>query len=117
MRVLLRGKNLILTDAMQRFAEEKFGRLAQRRPDLDRVEVEVSRQATHEIEHHFTVQANLIAERRLVLRAEEQAADARVAIDTLVDKVERLLQRQHEQQESDRRLTADGQLPPPPPEA
>ena len=117
MRVLLKGKNLVLTDAIERYAVGKFSRLDGFRPNLDRAEVEVSRQATRGIEHHYTVQVNLIAERRLVLRAEEHAADPRVAIDALVDKVERTLQRQHERKESDRRLTAQGHLPPTPPEA
>lgn len=117
MRVLLKGKNLVLTDAIERYAVGKFSRLEHYRPNLDRAEVEVSRQATRGVESHYTVQANLIAERRLVLRAEEHAADPRVAIDTLVDKVERSLQRQHERVESERRLTAQGHLPPTPPEA
>lgn len=117
MDVRLTGKNMALSDAVERYATRKFGKLARYRPDLDSADVEITRQATRDVQDHYVCQANLIARGRLILRGEERAAEPRVAIDTLVDQLEQQLQRQHERIESRRRLTAGGHLPPSPPEA
>jgi len=117
MHVLLTGKNIVLSDAVEQDARRKFQRLVRHRPDLERADVELTRQPTRDIQDHYVCQANLIAEGRLVLRGEERAADPLVAIDALVDMLERRLQRQHEKIESRRRPTFQGHLPPTPPEA
>ncbi|MBX6772996.1 MAG: ribosome-associated translation inhibitor RaiA [Chloroflexi bacterium] len=117
MRVVCTGKNMVLSDALERYMAAKFGRLARYRPDLDEIAVELTPQATREVQDHYVCQANLIARGRLILRGEERAADPYVAIDTLVEELERSLQRQRERRESRRRLTAGGHLPPAPPEA
>jgi ribosomal subunit interface protein len=117
MNVLMTGKNMVLNDALERYATEKFHRLTHFRPDLESAEVELTRQATRDVQNHYVSQANLIAEGRLIARAEERAGDPYVAIDALVDLLERQLQRQHERIGSERRPTAHGHLPPAPPEA
>lgn len=117
MNVLLTGKNMVLTDVIEGYARQKFQRLARYRPDLDRADVELTQQATRDVQDHYVGQANLIAEGRLVLRGEERAADPHVVIDALVDLLEQQLQRQHERIESRRRVTFQGHLPPTPPEA
>ncbi len=117
MDVRLTGKNMVLGDAVERYARRKFGKLVRYGRDLESVEVEVTRQATRDVQNHYVCQANLIARGRLILRGEERAAEPRVAIDALVDQLEQQLQRRHERIESRRRLTAQGHLPPSPPEA
>ncbi len=117
MDVRLTGKNMVLDDAIEQYATRKFHKLARYRPDLDRVDVELTRQTTRDVQDHYVCQANLIAKGRLILRGEERAAEPRVSVDTLVDHLEQQLQRQHERTESLRRLTAQGHLPPAPPEA
>lgn len=117
MRVLLTGKNMLLTDAVEHYATEKFSRLARHRPKLERAEVELTRQATREIQDHYVCQGNLIEAGRLVLRGEARAANPNIAIDALVDLLEQRLERQHERVASFRRSTAEGHLPPTPEEA
>lgn len=117
MRVVMTGKNLVLTDAIEHYATQKFGKLARHQPKLQRVDVELALQSTRDVQDHYVCQANLIADGRLELRGEERAADPRVAIDALVDLLEQRLQRQRERVESYRRPTAGGHLPPSPMEA
>ncbi|HUX86286.1 MAG TPA: ribosome-associated translation inhibitor RaiA [Chloroflexota bacterium] len=117
MRVLLTGKNMVLTDAIEHYATQKFSRLARHRPKLERAEVELTLQATREIQDHYVCQANLIEAGHLVLRGEASAADPRVAIDALLDLLEQQLERQHERVVSFRRSTAEGHLPPTPEDA
>jgi putative sigma-54 modulation protein len=114
MRVLTTGKNTTLSEAIEHYADEKFGRLGRYQPKLDRVEVEITREATRDASGHVVCQANLIAGGRLILRGEVRAADERVAIDTLVDQLEARLERQHQLRESNRRANAHGSLPPAP---
>jgi len=44
--ILLTGKNMVLTDEIERFALERFARLVHHRADLERIDVELSREAT-----------------------------------------------------------------------
>ena len=117
MQVNLTGKNMVLSDPLERYATDKFSRLARYQHDLEHVDVEITLQSTREVQGHYVCQANLIAAGRLLLRGEERAGDPYVAIDTLVDSLEQRLDRQHERWESRRRLTIGGHLPPTPPEA
>lgn len=117
MKVVFTGKNMSLSEGLERYIIEKFGRLARHEPNLERVDVELTQQATRDVQDHYVCQANLIISGRLMLRGEERAADPYVAIDTLVDSLENRLTQLHERWESRRRPTAQGHLPPTPPEA
>jgi ribosomal subunit interface protein len=108
---------MTLSDDLAAYADKKFRRLDRHQPKLERVEVTLSREATREIQSHFECRANLIASGRLVLRGEEHAADPRVAIDTLVDRLEERLAEQHGFIETNRRPNAQGNLPPMPDDA
>ncbi len=111
------GKNMVLDDTIQNYAEQKFRRLDKFLPHIERIEVELTRQPTRHVQDHYVCQANVIVAGNLMLRGEERAADARVAVDALADLLEQLLQRQHGKFESLRRITAPGRLPPAPDEA
>jgi ribosomal subunit interface protein len=116
MEVIVSGKNVILTDEIQRYAADKIQRLARFEPKLDRVNVEITLQATRDVENHYVVQANLLGAGRLLMRGEVHAAEPKVAIDTLVDTLEERFQRLHDELETERYPT-HGHLPPTPLEA
>ncbi|MBI2938957.1 MAG: ribosome-associated translation inhibitor RaiA [Chloroflexi bacterium] len=127
MRVVVKGKNLVLTEPLERYALEKFGRLIRYRPRLDRIVVELSLEATRGVEDHFIVDANVLEDGAFLLRGSRRAATMQVAIDELVEVLERQLHELKDRQESSRRLTAPvveapmtaagSEKAPPPPEA
>ncbi len=78
-------------------ALEKIGRLEHYLPDLERAEVELSLEPTRGVEKRHIVQINMIMNGKVVLRAEERAADPYVAIDAAADTIKRELLRYKEQ--------------------
>jgi ribosomal subunit interface protein len=116
-QVNVTGKNMSLGDDLESFIRDKFQRLSHFVRPTDYVDVVVVREPTREIQGHFVTQANVVASGSLVLRGEERAADPRDSIDALVDQLESRMSRQHGFIESERRVTAQGKLPPTPEEA
>ncbi len=117
MRVDLTGKNVALSDDLETYAARKFQHLARYHAKLDRVEVELTREATRDVQNHYVCQANVIGSGSLILRGEVRAADPCVAIDTLVDQLAARFEQQHAFVESERRPNVHGHLPPTPEEA
>jgi ribosomal subunit interface protein len=116
LQVNLTGKNMDLGDDLEVFIRGKFRRIDRFVPRNSYFDVVVSREPTKEVQEHYVAQANLIGSGSLVMRGEERAADPHVAVDTLVDRLEERLSRQHSFIESERRITAQGHLPPTPEE-
>lgn len=95
MRVVLNGKNMDLSPALEHFATEKFSRLARYNAHLERVEVVIAHERTHEPNGRFTALATLIADGRLIMRGEEHAATPEAACDCLFDQLSNRLEREH----------------------
>ncbi|MBI3980118.1 MAG: ribosome-associated translation inhibitor RaiA [Chloroflexi bacterium] len=101
MDVIVSGKNLPLTEAIKSYAYEKLGRLARYWPAIWRVEVTCSVEPAREVEARHLVEASVVVG-GMLFHAQERAGDLYVAIDSLVEKLERQLRRKKGQL-SDRR--------------
>lgn len=107
MQVELSGKNMDLNPTIERFATEKLGRLARFNSHLQRVEVVVAHERTHEPNGRFTALATLIADGRLIMRGEDHGETPRVAVDRLVEQLGERLEREHAlKTDHHRRVTA-----------
>jgi len=95
MRVVLSGKNMDLTPSLEQLATEKLARLERYNARLDRVEVVIAHERTHEPSGRFTALATLIAQGRLIMRGEDHAETPQAAVDCLVDQLSQRLEREH----------------------
>lgn len=105
MKILIKGTNLELTEALKSYVNEKIGHLAHYSNEImeARVELETS---THHQKGFFRCEVNLDLPHMQVVRAESTESDLYAAIDLVVPKLrvelERHAGRTHGQ---DRRLT------------
>jgi putative sigma-54 modulation protein len=119
MRLEVKGRNVEVSDAIRRYAEEKLGRLERQLADPTQVELELA------MEHNPSIAANHVAEATIwtkgpTLRARESSSAFEASIDQLVDKLERQVKRYREKRsrrEAGRREAArrtNGQASPEP---
>ena len=111
MRLHVKGKNVVVSDAVREYAEKKLGKLAPQLADQTHVELELA------VERNPSIANNHVAEATIwtkgpVLRAREASTDMKASIDLLVDKLERQVQRyrQKRRHEHDRHGRANGGL-------
>ncbi|MBI4495018.1 MAG: ribosome-associated translation inhibitor RaiA [Chloroflexi bacterium] len=97
MLIIIKGKNLEVTPSMRSLAERKVAKLARYVPEIDLVEVEFSLEHTRSVVDREIVQVTLELGGS-VLRAEARAAEVRVALDAVVDKLQNQLNDYHERQ-------------------
>ena len=95
MRLEVKGRNVEVSDAIRRYAEEKLGRLERQLADPTQVELELA------VEQNPSIAANHIAEATIwtkgpTLRARESSIAFEASIDQLVDKLERQVKRYRE---------------------
>jgi putative sigma-54 modulation protein len=95
MRLEVKGRNVEVSDAIRRYAEEKLGRLERQLSDPTQVELELA------LEHNPAIAANHVAEATIwtkgpTLRARESSSAFEASIDQLVDKLERQVKRYRE---------------------
>ncbi|MDO8532311.1 MAG: ribosome-associated translation inhibitor RaiA [Dehalococcoidia bacterium] len=86
------GKNMELTPRIQDYIEKKVRRLDRHLPSISTIEVEVTQEDTKSQVNRYIVQVTLNINGR-ILRGQERASTAFVAVDTVVDTVERRLER------------------------
>lgn len=95
MRLEVKGRNVEVSEAIRRYAEEKLGRLERQLADPTQVELELA------VEHNPSIAANHIAEATIwtkgpTLRARESSSAFEASIDQLVEKLERQVKRYRE---------------------
>lgn len=86
------GRNMEVTDAVRNYVEKKIGRLDRYLPTLTDGQVELTRQSSKNAADRHVVQVTLHSN-RTILRAEERSSDIFAAIDTVLDKMYRQIQR------------------------
>lgn len=93
MKILIKGTNLDLTQALKDYVNEKVGRIEHYFQDILEARVELEHPRHHE-KGFFRCEINLdIAGHPLVIRAESTEADLYAAIDTTVPKLREQLEK------------------------
>jgi len=88
----IHGKNMDVSPRIQDYIEKKVARLDRHLPGISTIEVEVTQEDTKSQVNRYVVQITLNINGR-ILRGQERASTAFVAVDTVVDTVERRLER------------------------
>jgi putative sigma-54 modulation protein len=104
MQLQVKGRNLEVSDAIRRYAEQKLAKLERQLED-PRVELELA------VERNPSISASQVAEATIwtrgpVLRAREASTDMHASIDQLVAKLERQVTRYRTRGRSRRRRAA-----------
>lgn len=87
MQVFLTGRNLEVTEALRRYAEEKVGRLQKYLEKITSAHIVLS------VQKYRQIAEVTLRVRDLTIRGEESTNDLYSSIDLVVEKVERQLQR------------------------
>jgi putative sigma-54 modulation protein len=111
MQLQVKGRNLEVSDAIRRYAEQKLAKLERQLKD-PRVELELT------VERNPSISASQVAEATIwtrgpVLRAREASTDMHASIDQLVEKLERQVTRYRTRGRSRRRRAARANEPTP----
>jgi putative sigma-54 modulation protein len=105
MRVLVKARHGHASDSVRTYAEDKLGKLARRVHDLTVIELTLSRERNPSIADDHVAEAIIHAKGpNIVVR--EHATTWEAAIDRLVDKLERQVERQRDMKTHERRRKA-----------
>jgi len=92
MELVIKGKNMEVEKAAQEYIKSKLNRLERHLPDITEVKVELVQEMTKSAENRFVAQVTITAHGTL-LRGEERASNVYAAIDTVVDVLNRQIER------------------------
>lgn len=92
MQLLIKGKNLEITDAVRSHVRRKLSRLDRYLDSISQTEVEISMEQTKAATDRYVVEVTMTAN-GTILRGEEKAADIHSAVDVVVDVMQRRLTR------------------------
>ena len=89
-QLLIKGKNVELTEGMRAVVEKKLGRLDRYLDTVRQTDVEIAREKTKSAGERYAVQVTMFANGS-ILRGEERAHDVSAAVDAVVDVMQRRL--------------------------
>jgi len=92
MEIVVRGKNVNVTERVQEYVEKKVGKLERYLPIIDEARMELSQEDTRSAQHRMIAQLT-VRSRGKVLRAEERDQDVFAAIDLVAEKMQRQITR------------------------
>ena len=103
MELQIKGKNLVVSDAIRNYAERKMSKLDKQMSKLARVEVELA------VEKNPSIAENQVAEATVwikghTLRAREATRDMKASIDELSEKLLRQVKDERDRKASKRRV-------------
>ncbi len=93
MEVAIHGNNLEVTTRLQNYVEKKVGRLDRYMPNLTTVHVDLTSEHTRSAVERQVAQITIRDDRGTILRAEERNSDIFAAIDSVIDKLYRQIER------------------------
>jgi putative sigma-54 modulation protein len=93
MELQILSNNMDLTPRLRNYVEKKTARLDRYLPDLSSVQVEVAMENTRSAVQRHVAEITIRDERGTILRAEERNSDIFAAIDAVVDKLYRQIER------------------------
>ncbi len=92
MQLVLKGKNVEITDWLRQYVEKKVNKLDRYLPDIHEARVELSVQNTRSSQDRQVAQLT-VRSNGLILRAEERTDDMFAAVDAVIDKMHRQIAR------------------------
>jgi len=92
MELIIKGKNIDLTDRLYEYVEQKMGKLDRYLPNITEVRVELSMEGTKAAQDRQVCQLT-VRSNGAILRAEDRSEDMFTAIDTVLDKMYRQIGR------------------------
>src|SRR5512139_3551350 len=92
MEIVVRGRNVNVTERVQEYVEKKVGKLERYLPIIDEARMELSQEDTRSAQHRMIAQLTVRTHGK-VLRAEERDQDLFAAIDLVSDKMQRQISR------------------------
>jgi putative sigma-54 modulation protein len=92
MQLILKGKNVEITDWLREYVEKKVNKLDRYLPDIHEARIELSVQKTRSSQDRQVAQLT-VRSNGAILRAEERTDDMFAAIDAVVDKMHRQIAR------------------------
>ena len=93
MEIVIRGDNVEITPRLQSYVERKVGRLDRYMPNIVDVQVELAEEKANRNGARQSAQVTVRNARGTILRAEERTTDLFAAIDAVVDKMYRQIER------------------------
>ena len=93
MELKIHAQNINVTTRLRNYVEKKTGRLDRFMPNLEEVRVDLSVQKARNAVERQVAQVTIRDRRGTILRAEEKSSDIFSAIDAVVDKLYRQIQR------------------------
>jgi putative sigma-54 modulation protein len=92
MELLIKGKNVEITEAIEEYIQQRLGKLEHHLANITSVRVELSEEKTRSQESRYVAQVT-IDRRDTLLRGEERAGDLFAAIDGVANVIIRQIQR------------------------
>jgi putative sigma-54 modulation protein len=92
MELLIKGKNVEITEAIEKYIQQRLGKLEHHLSNITSVRVELSEEKTRSQESRYVAQVT-IDRRDALLRGEERAGDLFAAIDGVANVITRQIQR------------------------
>lgn len=93
MELTINGRNLEITQRIENYIQKKTGKLDRYMPNLAKIHVDLSEENTRSALQRQVAQITIRDDRGTILRAEERSSDMFAAIDTVVDKLYRQINR------------------------
>ncbi len=95
MQIVLKGKNVEVTEALRQYVEKKLGRLDRYLDNISSATVEISREKTKSAQDRHEVEVTIVAN-GTILRGETKADDPFAAVDVVSDVMHRQIVRYKE---------------------
>jgi putative sigma-54 modulation protein len=92
MEIVVRGRNVNVTERVEEYIEKKIGKLERYLPIIDEARMELSQEETRSAQHRMIAQLT-VRSRGKILRAEERDQDLFSAIDLVAEKMQRQITR------------------------
>jgi len=92
MQIIIKGKNIEVTDWLREYVEKKIGKLDRYLPSISEARVELAVQKTKSADDRQVAQITLRSD-GTILRAEERSDDMFASIDAVADKLHRQIAR------------------------
>jgi putative sigma-54 modulation protein len=92
MQLIIKGKNLEVTDWLRKYVEKKMGKLDRYLPTIGEVRIELSVQKTKSAKDRQVAQVT-VRSNGVILRAEERTDDMFASIDAVLEKIYRQIAR------------------------